>query len=319
LGHGRPAASVGPPYPSATRRHRHTATPTPPRRTPCQEGTGFFAAPAAPLLIEPGLLTHLTRLTCLRIRGDVCLPNDPAALPSAGGSLRVLELARDFEDENRADPPASLEALIPHIATGLEALDINDSCLTASDATRLAAALPRGMARLHIVPRWGLDIQGAWAALPVTSLTLPRLPADLLPLLAGASRLERLSLRSVPGDAIAALVAVLRALPRLRVLELGERWSQLFTGDGGAPVAPEAVDAFVEAVAGLPSLRELRVSGCPLGGHATTALVEAAPRLSALRLAHCGLSDSEAAELAARLRAAAGCNALSLDVCRGPV
>jgi hypothetical protein len=268
-----------------------------------------------PLRLQPGLLTHLTRLTRLCICGQLRLPNDPAALPSAGGGLRVLELPR----LSLCDPTwAPIEALLP-VAAGLEALDINDLWLTPADAARLAAALPRGIARLHFAPRIfrqpGAD--GAWAALPVTSLELERPPADLS-LLAGASRLERLSVDMVSRASAAALVAALRALPRLRVLQLGMDFGHLFAGDQQAR-APGAFDAFVAAAVGLRSLRELRVSGCPLGGNAKSALVEAAPRLSALRLAHCGLSDGEAAGLAARLRAAAGRNALSLEVCAGAV
>jgi hypothetical protein len=48
-----------------------------------------------------------------------------------------------------------------------------------------------------------------------------------------------------------------------------------------------------------------------VGGEAKAALLEAAPRLSALRLVACGLGAEEAAGLAAQLRAAAGRGALS--------
>jgi hypothetical protein len=268
------------------------------------------------------MLTHLTRLTRLCISSfESCeddaviqVPNDPAALPSAGHSLRVLELARDYEWEGHQHERGSIEALLP-LAAGLESLVIRDSRLSPAAAARLAAALPRDMARLHIGPRRG---SRAWAALPVTSLLLDRPPADLA-LLAGAARLERLIVESVSGTKPAALAAALQALPRLRVLQLGTIDCRAFnlgaTSGGGAAAPPDgaakASDAFVAAAARLPSLQYLSLAGFYLGRRAKAALLEAAPRLSALRLWACGLSDEAAPRLSAQLRAAAGRGPLS--------
>jgi hypothetical protein len=268
------------------------------------------------------LLTHLTRLTRLCTRMDLVLPNDPAALPSAGGSLRVLELACDGDEEREA----SLEALLP-VAAGLEALDVGRSYLDAADAVRLAAALPRDIARLRV----RTDDARVWSALPLTHLELRDLPDDLA-LLAGASRLEWLSVWTVSGAEPAALAAALQALPRLRVLQLGSKYERAFeptassahsaalaaaapTGADAGDAPAEAVDAFVAAVAGLPSLRELTLTGFHVGDEAKAALLEAVPRLSALRLSACGLSDEAVAALAAQLRAAVGCGPTSLEVC----
>jgi hypothetical protein len=275
--------------------------------------------------IEPGLLTHLTRLTRLCTRRDLQLPNDPAALPSAGASLRVLELASDLDDERGL----CVEALLP-VAAGLEALDIGEARLTAADAARLAAALPREIARLRIASTSRRDSACVWAALPLTHLELYSPPADLA-LLAGASRLELLSVSTVSGAEPAALAAALQALPRLRALQLGSEYLRAFeppptahyaapvatapAGTGAQDAAPptaEAVDAFVAAVAGLPFLRELSLTGFHVGDEAKAALLKAAPRLSSLRLFAC-LSDEAAAGLAAQLRAAGGRCALSLE------
>jgi hypothetical protein len=277
------------------------------------------------------MLTHLTRLTRLCTKRDVRLPDDPDVLPTAGGSLKVLQLATDLTGYNDfSDPQACVEALLPVAAAGLEALDIAYSCLTPTEAARLAAALPRDIALLHV--GWN---KGAWAALPVTSLELYRPPAADLALLAAASRLERLSLTTLSGVDLAALAAALQALPRLRVLQLGDAYKYnrrpLFADgaaataaaapdDGsdaeeGVPPPVDACDAFVAAVvAGLPNLRELSLRGVYVAGEAEAALLQAAPRLSALVLWVCGLSADAAAGLAARLRAAAGRGALSLDV-----
>jgi hypothetical protein len=265
--------------------------------------------------LKPGLLTHLTRLTrfCTS-RSDARLPNDPAALPSAGGSLRALELDCDYEESIAAGPRVILDALLP-VAAGLESLDIADSRITPADAVRLAAALPRDMARLHI-GTWSES--SAWAALPMTtSLDIRRPPADLA-LLAGATRLERLTVGIVQGAAPDACAAALQALPRLRVLQLGTQYARAFRkgppSGGSAAAAPsgaEASDAFVAAAARLPSLQYLGLSGFHVGYQAEAALLEAAPRLSALRLEACGLSAEAAAGLAAQLRAAAGRGPLS--------
>jgi hypothetical protein len=272
--------------------------------------------------LESGLLTHLTRLTRLCTRRRVRLPNDPAALPSAGASLRVLELAHDGYGGHRA----AVEALLP-VAAGLEALDVGESSLTPAEAARLAAVLPRDIPRLHIAT-WG---QRAWSALPITSLELRDMPADLA-LVAGASRLERLSLETISDADPTALAAALQALPRLQVLRLGGGLHRAFepaplpeggpaaplaavpagAGAGDAPPTAKAVGAFVAAVAGLPSLRELGLAGFHIGREAKAALLQAAPRLSALRLAVCGLGDRKVAALAAQLREAAGRGTLPL-------
>jgi hypothetical protein len=276
--------------------------------------------------MEAGMLTHLTRLTRLRTRRDLQLPNDPAALPSAGGSLRALELDSDAAGyDSDLNPRACVEALL-RVAPGLEALEINDSSLNPADAARLAAALPRDIARLRIKTN---DAR-VWSALPVTHLELEGQPPEDLALLAAATRLERLSLSSLVGVEPAALAAALQAMPRLRELQLGNDWQRAFEpvpplpAYMAAPVAaapagvavptPEAVDAFVAAVAGLPSLQELSLTGFHISGEAKAALVEAAPRLSALRLLVCGLSADAASALAAQLRAAAGRGGLSLEV-----
>ena len=132
---------------------------------------------------EPGLLTHLTQLTRLSFDDTsyttILVPNDPAALLSAGGSLRVLELAQDYDTEIEENPRACIEALLP-VAAGLDTLVIHKSGLDPADATRLAAALPRDMARLHISPTfWVQQDESAWAALPVTSLELLYPPTEL--------------------------------------------------------------------------------------------------------------------------------------------
>jgi hypothetical protein len=157
------------------------------------------------------------------------------------------------------------------------------------------------MARLHIRPM--NEHATAWAVLPVTSLDLLHLPADLAPL-ARASRLERLSVHSASGAVPAALAAALQALPRLRVLQLGNKRERAFSRH-------KASDAFVAAAARLPSLQHLSLAGFSLGAKAKAALLAVAPRLSALRLEACGLSAEAAAGLAAQLRAAAGRGALS--------
>jgi hypothetical protein len=280
--------------------------------------------------LERGLVTHLTRLTRLCARRELALSNDPDVLPSAGASLRVLELAYDGDERGQA----AVEALLP-VAAGLVALDIGESFLTPADAARLAAVLPRDIPRLHIAT-WD---QSMWSVLPTTHLELEVLPADLT-LLAGASRLERLSVKEIPVADPAALAAALQALPRLRSLDLGDDCHRAFTpapplpaghpaapvaaapaggGAGNAPPTAEAIGAFVAAVAGLPSLRELSLAGFRIGRRAKAALLQAAPRLSALRLVVRGLPtrpvDGKAvAELAAQLRAAAGPGALSLEV-----
>jgi hypothetical protein len=288
--------------------------------------------------VEVGLLTHLTRLTRLCTGHDVRLPNDPGVLPTAGGSLRALEIASD-KSGDFDDPQACVEALLP-VAAGLEALDVGASRLTPAQAARLAAALPRDIARLRIAiddpgewrrKKYGC---GAWSGLPVNELELECPPADLA-LLARATRLERLSMRTLSGAEPAALAAELRALPRLRVLQLGdankfdERRPLFADGaaaaaaaaapndsdaEEGAPPPAAASDAFVAAVAGLPFLRELSLRGIYVGDEAEAALLLAAPRLSALHLWVCGSSDNMVAGLAARLRAAAGRGALSLKV-----
>jgi hypothetical protein len=263
------------------------------------------------------LLTHLTRLT--RLSTPVVLSDDPAVLPSAGASLRVLELVRD----RLYDHDACIEALLP-VAAGLKALDINNARFTAADAARLAAALPRDIARLRV----GTSDERVWSALPVTVLELHSPPADLARL-ARASRLERLSVSTVSGAEPAALAAALQALPCLQALDIGDGRSFAFklsaapvaaapAGAGARdapPLAADAVDAFVAAVAGLPSLRELGLKGVYIGSKAKAALLQAAPRLSALRLSVCNLSDDAAAGLEAQLRAAAGRSPLSLEVC----
>jgi hypothetical protein len=276
--------------------------------------------------LERGLLTHLTRLTRFCTLPRVLLTNDPAVLPSAGASLRVLELACDGNEEDKA----SIAALLP-VAPGLEALDVGASRLTAADAARLAAALPRDIARLRVATVH----ERVWAALPITILELQDLPADLA-LLAGASRLERLSVSTISGVEPAALVAALQALTRLRALHLGDYfWGRRAfeprkrsRGNAAAPAAAaaaahapptaDAVDAFVAAAAALPSMRELSLDGFYVGGKAKVALLQAAPRLSALRLSACGLRAAAAAALAAQLRAAAG-HALSLYVRGSPI
>jgi hypothetical protein len=158
----------------------HPAVPlSPPPQGYVTEDAWKHYGCVAPL--EPGMLTHLTRVTHLRLIRGVQLPNDPAALPSAGASLRVLEMlcdARDelpeLSDEGSTRPPeAPIEALLP-VAPGLEVLDIHESCLTAADAARLAAALPRGMARLQI----GTRDKRVSAALPMTNPEPRSLPAD---------------------------------------------------------------------------------------------------------------------------------------------
>jgi hypothetical protein len=248
------------------------------------------------------------------------VPNDPAALPSAGGSLRALDLARDYETctDGPNDRRVCLEALLP-VAAGLESLVIHDSWISPAEAARLAAALPRDMARLRVKTRRN-DI--ACAVLPVTSVEggsgVCPTPAGLARL-AGASRLERLVLHDVTGAAPAAMAAVLRASPRLRTLQLGTEQQRAFdlgassTGGSAMPSAAsaEASDAFVAAAARLPSLQHLSLTGFYVGGEANAALIAAAPRLSALRLVACGLSAEAAAGLAAQLRAAAGRGALS--------
>jgi hypothetical protein len=202
---------------------------------------------------------------------------------------------------------APILALLP-VAAGLEWLKIGDSRLKPADVARLAAALPRDIGWLHIGPTW--DDFG-WAALPATSLVLPRAPADHT-LLAGATRLERLTVRDISAAAPAALAAALQALPRLRTLELGTSYYRPFcappTGGPAAPSGdiPEASDAFVAAVARLPSLQYLELAGFCIGDEADAALMAAAPRLSWLHLEACGLSAEAAAGLEARLRAAAG-------------
>jgi hypothetical protein len=266
------------------------------------------------MVLEPGLLTHLTRLTRLCTRPDLMLPNDPDALPSAGSSLRVLVLACDATSAGH-EPRPCIEALLP-VAAGLDALDVAEWHLTPGDAARLAAALPRDIAQLRIKA----DDPSLWAALPLTGLTLEFLPADLA-LLAGPPRLWQLSVSIVEGVDPAALAAALQALPRLRALQLGDGWHRPFQpfawgADAGAAAPPtaEAVDAFVAAVAGLPSLRELSLEGFHIGRKAKAALLQAAPRLSALRLAVSGTTNEAAAALAAQMRAAAGRGALSLAV-----
>jgi hypothetical protein len=125
--------------------------------------------------MSPGLLTHLTRLTRLCIRpyassehNAIRVPNDPAALPSAGGSLRVLELARDYAGRSSRDPRVCIEALLP--CAGLKSLRIGKSRMGVADAARLAAALPR-LERL-VVDR----VEGAPpAALAAALRALPRL------------------------------------------------------------------------------------------------------------------------------------------------
>jgi hypothetical protein len=274
-----------------------------------------------PRALEPGVITHLTRLTRLCTRPAVLLPNDPAALPSAGGSLRVLELYRDAAGHHY-EPGPCIEALLP-VAAGLEALGIDDCRLTPADAARLAAALPQDIPRLQIKT---IDAR-VWSVLPVRTLELEHPPADLA-LLAAATRLEWLSVSSLVGADLAALAAALQALPRLQALQLGSRWQLPFEPDtfqtGQMPTAAEdaawraaqrpaeAVDAFVAAVAGLPALRELTLSGFHIRGEAEAALLEAAPRLSSLRLAACGMCADATAALAAQLRVANG--ALSLEV-----
>jgi hypothetical protein len=307
-----------------TDRHSPPCRACPSRQNEVSEcKSSFFAGEVFPIAIEAGMLTHLTRLTRLRTRRDLQLPNDPAALPSAGGSLRVLELASDAGGYDRHfQPKACLEALL-RVAPGLEALDVGESSLTPADAARLAAALPRDIARLHIKTYTGR----MWSALPVTSLELEGQPPEDLALLAAATRLERLSLSSFVGVEPAALAAALQALPRLRALQVGNDWRRAFepvvsvyasapqaaAARAAAPTA-EAVDAFVAAVAGLPALRELSLTGFHIRGEAEAALLEAAPRLSALRLSVCDLWAAAASELAARLRAAAGRGALSAEV-----
>jgi hypothetical protein len=274
-------------------------------------------------------LSHLTRLTRLCIPSDgiyrfntVQILNEPDALPSAGGSLRALEVACDYEVNTHGpnDPLVCIEALLP-VAAGLESLDLGDSWMSRADAARLAAALPRDMARLHMEPRSNRHVavatrHVAWALLPVSSLEVVCPPADLN-VLAGASRLERLIMHNVAGTAPAAMAAALQALPRLRTLQLSARDGRVFdapvTGGWEAPpgATAEPSDAFVAAVARLPSLQHLGLAGFHIGGEAKAALVEAAPRLSSLRLAACGLSAKAAARLAARLRAAAGRGPLS--------
>jgi hypothetical protein len=311
------------PPPATPTSHTHTHTPThthththpaPPSQDSITESP-HCAAYGKPLPLEPDLLTHLTRLTRLCIsRFDasevnaIRVPNHPAALPSAGGSLRALELAHDYAELDPQQARASLQALLP-VAPGLESLVIGDSCLAPADAARLAAALPRDMAWLHINPR----NDSAWPLLPVTSLELDRAPADLALRLAGASRLERLIVGSAHGVPPAALAAALQALPRLRALQLGTEHTMFYAHPPAAPpgVASESSAAFVAAVASLPSLQHLSLAGFSIGGEAKAALLEAAPRLSALRLAACGLSLEAARRLAAQLRAAAGRGALS--------
>jgi hypothetical protein len=273
------------------------------------------------IAIQPGLLTHLTRLTRLCTRPDVVLTNDPAVLPTAGSSLRVLELACDTADyaagnDFNHNPRACMEALLP-VAAGLEALDICESRLTPADAVRLAAALPQGIARLRI----NTDVDRVWSALPITSLKLGFVPDDLT-LLAGAPRLGQLSVSSLVGVEPVALAAALQAMPRLRMLQLGDGWRRafeewsLFPPDAGEapPPTADAIDAFVAAVASLPHLLELTLAGFHIGSKAKAALLEAASRLSALRLAVCGLSGEATAGLGAQLRAAAGNGSLSLEV-----
>jgi hypothetical protein len=269
--------------------------------------------------LERGLLAHLTRLTRFCTLPRAVLPNDPDVLPRAGATLRVLELACDRDKGGKA----SIEALLP-VAAGLEALDVGDSRLTAVDAARLAAALPRDIARLRVVTIH----ERVWSALPITSLELKHPPDDLA-LLAGASRLERLSMSTVSGVDPAALAAALQALPRLRALQLGDWGRRAFdprgrsTGDAAAPAAAaaahapptdDAVDAFVAAAAALPSMRDLCLNGFYVGGKAKAALLDAAPRLLSLSLSAYGLSAREAAALTAQLRAAAGRDALYLYI-----
>jgi hypothetical protein len=266
---------------------------------PSQERNDATGLDRFPATLSPGLLSHLTRLTRLRLWG-VYLPDDPDVLPSAGASLRVLELMCDGEDEGEA----AIEALLP-VAAGLDALDIHISRLTAADAARLAAALPRDMARMRVSNRRNSDPR-VWSALPITDLFLREPPADLA-LLAGASGLEQLDVIYVWDVEPAALAAALQALPRLRALELNNGGFRAFEPDAPGHAPPDdAVDAFVAAVAGLPSLRDLSLAGFHVGPRAEAALMQAAPRLSSLYLSVCGWTDEAADGLEGRLSAAAG-------------
>jgi hypothetical protein len=274
-----------------------------------------------PIALFPGVLTHLTRLTRLCIPScgifdtpnDIRVPNDPAALPSAGGSLRVLELGFDDGGNHWEHPRVSIEALLP-VAAGLESLHIDDSALCPADAARLAAALPRDIAWLHIGPRH----ESAWALLPVVQ-PAPLPPAgrpgparrrDAAQAADRGKRCRRCACRRGGGAAGAALPAH---------FELGNSYHRAFfpgapsTGSQATPSGPaaEASDGFVAAVARLPSLRYLSLEGFRIGTKAKAALLEAAPRLSALRLVACGLTVGGAAAAAAQLRAAAGRGPLS--------
>jgi hypothetical protein len=313
-----------PTAPASATNHTHTPTPypaVPPGQDAVTERVEQVYGRS--LTLESGLLTHLTRLTRFSTSRHafdfadtfkaktIRLPNDPAALPSAGGSLRAIELEQDYEGRNYEHPRVCLEALLP-VATGLESLDIAHSCLFPADAARLAAALPQEMAWLHLVPAVPDPRNDfGYAVLPVTSLGLSRLPD--LNLLAGRTRLERLTVRSVSDAAPAALAGALQALPRLRMLQLGNlmeavarKYAPSTHTHTPSGTATEPWDAFVAAAARLPSLRYLSLAGFYVGPEAKAALLEAAPRLSALRLADCGLSVEAAAGLAAQLRAAAG-------------
>lgn len=68
----------------------------------------------------------------------------------------------------------------------------------------------------------------------------------------------------------------------------------------------------------MPALSEPSLTEFPLGADACALQLDVAPRLSALRLEDCRMSEDEAAGLEARLREVAG-RCTSLELCAGPV
>ncbi|KAF8066366.1 rplF [Scenedesmus sp. PABB004] len=288
-------------------------------------------AVASPRPLDPGPgarleLGHLSGVTSLRhydaatftvqLRaGDALPPSveelDVADAPTLAPLLGLSRLsALSVSPDHEALPPRELHAL---------------------------AALPR-LRRVELECRGAGEgelgpLAPAWAALPVVALADVPLAPSLLPHLARARLVTRLSCTGVacPSVGAAEVVAALSALTLLEHLDLGAvdvttpRDPDASAPGGGAADEDEededggSLAPVLAAVSALPRLRSLVVSWSTLDGDAAAAL--AAPRLTRLALEQCELAggDATAAALVAGLPALTHLDCVRSDWTDGPL
>jgi hypothetical protein len=270
------------------------------------------------------LSAHCTGLRVLSLDGadaTDALLDTLAAAPSEGkpclqNSLRHLNLARNMRLTGRT-MSAALAA-----CRALDTLDFSE-CVASNAWVAAAAACPAGLRSLSIDGCMRIDENGVGALAPARSLRelracgVPGVTDRSLGALASACPALRVLDISDCGRVTEAGVRALSRMRSLRVLSVAglsriddaavEKLTE--SDDATALYIPSRPGLSPAAVAGTCVLEELDVSRTRLTDDALLTLSQNCPRLVALRLLGCGITDRGCMHLAH------GCEALRLVLC----